>query len=353
MEARGLAIPQTAAGWKACRMAQAVTEAPVRAAIERESIQAAPLCNMPDSATAMPRKTLVVNADDFGRSAAVNHAIALAHREGILTSTSLMVSGDAAEQAVALARQMPRLAVGLHLTLADGPAILPVREIPHLADVDGRFRASPARAGLTYFFSRSARRELAKEIRAQFEQFGRTGLELSHVDGHCHLHLHPVVFDLLLPLAEKYGARAVRIVQEDVSLSLAHERKGVLRKVMWAAQFALLRQRARRRLNKKRWPIVERTIGLMQTGNMTEAYVLDALTHLPDGVNEMYFHPSLAGQSDRFGPGPMDLATLLSPTVRSAVEAREIRLSTFPQIALEQRATFFWQPDSVLLGCRE
>jgi hypothetical protein len=86
---------------------------------------------------------------------------------------------------------------------------------------------------------------------------------------------------------------------------------------------------------------------------MTEAYVLDALAHLPEGSSEMYFHPSLGAQTDQFGPGPMDLATLLSPVVRRAIDAGRIRLVTFPQIALGKREAFFWQPDSVLLGCRE
>ena len=99
----------------------------------------------------------------------------------------------------------------------------------------------------------------------------------------------------------------------------------------------------------QRWPRVARTIGLLHTGNMTEAYVLGVLDRLPAGVSALYFHPSLGAQVHRFGPGPMDLATLLSPAVRHAIREREIRLATFPQIAMEQRATFFLQPDSGLL----
>ncbi|HEX4125032.1 MAG TPA: ChbG/HpnK family deacetylase, partial [Tepidisphaeraceae bacterium] len=226
-------------------MAEAATEAPVRGTVEPGSIGVPADCLA--RAAGDSEKMLVVNADDFGRSAAVNHATLLAYREGILTSASLMVSGVAAGQAVEFARQNPTLAVGLHLVLADGVAALPAGEIPHLVDGHGNFRRGPGRAGIAYFFSRSARRELAKEIRAQFEQFARTGLALSHVDGHCHLHLHPVVFDLVLPLAEKYEARAVRIVRDGLGVSWFHERRGLVRKLAWQMEFSLLGQRARRR----------------------------------------------------------------------------------------------------------
>jgi hopanoid biosynthesis associated protein HpnK len=332
-------------------MAQAVTEAPVGAAVEPGSGEAAGRGRAPIVPPVSGQKTVIINADDFGGSPAINHAVALAHREGILTSASLMVGEAAAEHAAALARQMPRLAVGLHLVLADGKAALPAREIPHLVDGDGRFADSPTRAGMRYFFSRSARRELAGEIRAQFEKFARTGLELSHVDGHCGLHLHPVVFDLLLPMAEKHGARAVRIVHDVLGVSLAHERRGLARKLAWTTEFALLRRRAERRMDRRRWPTLARTIGLLHSGDMTEAYVLEVLDKLPAGVSALYFHPSLGPQVHPCGPGPMDLATLLSPAIRQAIEKRDIRLATFPQIALEQSATFFLQPDSGLLTC--
>jgi chitin disaccharide deacetylase len=335
-------------GIEACRMVQAVTEAPASAVVEPGSNETARYLPAHSADARISRKLLVVNADDFGKSPAINHAVALAHREGILTSASLMVSGAACAQAVTIARQTPTLAVGLHLVLADGMATLPAAEISHLTDSAGRFRRSATQAGFAYFFSRSARRELAREIRAQFECFARTGLELSHVDGHCHLHMHPAVLDLVLPMAEEFGARAVRIVHDELGVAWAHQRRGIIRRLIWAAEFALL---ARRRAAGTRWPRIERTFGLMHSGNMTEAYVLDVLRRLPDGASELYFHPSLGPQTDRFGPGPMDLATLLSPAVRQIIGQRGICLTTFPQIALLQRTAFFWQPDSGLIPC--
>src|SRR5205823_10804591 len=88
-------------------------------------------------------RRLVVGGDDFGAAREVNAAIVRAHREGILTSTSLMVTGDAAAEAVALARENPRLAVGLHLVLAQGRPSARREEIPGLRARDGEFHRGP------------------------------------------------------------------------------------------------------------------------------------------------------------------------------------------------------------------
>jgi hopanoid biosynthesis associated protein HpnK len=144
---------------------------------------------------------LIITADDFGRSHEINRAVLEAHTRGILTSASLMVTGDAFDEAVDMARRTPSLAVGLHLVLVDGKAALPAETIPHLVDERGMFPNAPARLGFRYFFGRGARRELAAEIAAQFERFAATHLPLAHVDGHQHLHVHPAVFPLLVPFA--------------------------------------------------------------------------------------------------------------------------------------------------------
>src|SRR5262245_16207624 len=98
-----------------------------------------------------------------------------------------MVNERACEQAVELARANPGLAVGLHLVLVLGRAALPYPEVPHITSREGRFTDSPFRAGLNYYFSPAARREMRREMRAQFERFAATGLPFSHVDGHTHL----------------------------------------------------------------------------------------------------------------------------------------------------------------------
>src|SRR5262245_50893107 len=119
----------------------------------------------PIMGSAKPRRRLIVNADDFGRSTSINAAVIDDHQRGILTSASLMVNGDACAEAVKLAKANPKLAVGLHLTLCCGHSALPFSKIPRLVNQQGEFSDSPVSAGMNYFFSSEARKELALEIR--------------------------------------------------------------------------------------------------------------------------------------------------------------------------------------------
>ena len=270
-------------------------------------------------------RTLAVTGDDFGFSRGVNRAIAEAHDRGILTSASLMITGDAAGEAIALARARPGLAVGLHLVVVDGRAALPAPETPRLVDADGRFRGGPVRAGLRYQFSREARRELAREIRTQLERFRETGLTLAHVDGHHHMHLHPVVLAMLLDLAREFEIPAIRLPSEELSLALAIDRRKVASKVVAAGIFRLLRRHGERRAREAGLDFSERVYGLQATGQVTERYLLELIPRIRAGRVEFYCHPAavLPGEPGNGPPGagPQELAALLSPRVRQVVEA--------------------------------
>ena len=109
-----------------------------------------------------PDRRLIVNADDFGRSHSINQAVVRAHREGILTTASLMVNGGAGDEAIELARQNPQLGVGLHVSLVCGTSALPPGAIPGLVDADGNFSSHSVASGIRYFFR--------PELRAQLEQ---------------------------------------------------------------------------------------------------------------------------------------------------------------------------------------
>jgi len=275
---------------------------------------------------------IIFNADDFGRSSGINAAVMRAHREGVLTSASLMVAGDAVEEAVALAQETPTLAVGLHLVVIGGPATLPPGEIPHLVDSGGHFHSDPVQVGLRYFLSRTYQEELAREMAAQFEHFVATGLPLSHVDGHFHMHVHPTVFKLLLPLAEQYGATGLRLPRDDFWLALGYDRRHAGTKLGWAISFGLLCRWCLGRLRNHRLIVTHRVYGLMQTGQMQEAYVINLLRHLEVPTAELYFHPTTGPESEFMGPNPGDLATLLSPAVRQVIQERDLGLATYPTL---------------------
>src|SRR5512137_1811641 len=115
-------------------------------------------------------KQLIVNADDFGLSAGINAGIVQAHEHGIVTSASMMVRQGAAEQAAALARRLPRLAVGLHIDLWES-----VFRGGEWVRLYSRADDEPA--------------AIEREVQAQLTRFRRLmGREPDHLDTHQHVH---------------------------------------------------------------------------------------------------------------------------------------------------------------------
>ena len=196
-------------------------------------------------------RRLIVNADDFGLSHSVNEAVIRAHRDGILTTASLMVNEPGFDEAVKLAKENPRLGVGLHLTLLMGHSALPPEKIPGLVNARGEFSAiRPVSVGLNYFFKRSLREQLRAEIHAQFEKFHATGLPLDHVNGHLHLHLHPVIFKILMEDADKLGIRHLRLTRDCFARSRRMARGHWFYRVSHAAIYDWLSRRARETLRR-------------------------------------------------------------------------------------------------------
>ena len=232
-------------------------------------------------------KRLVVTADDFGASYEVNEAVEQAHREGILTAASLMVAGDAAADAVARARTLPRLGVGLHVVLVDGRPILPPERVPALIDSDGRFRTDMVRAGVTIFASPAARRQLHAEVEAQFAAFAATGLPLDHVNAHKHFHLHPTIAAAILTIGRSYGMKAIRapIEPEAVLRQIDGTDVGAGIERIWA-------KLVRRRMRGAGVAVPDQVFGLAWSGAMTASRVQGLLQHLPDGLTEIYTHPA-------------------------------------------------------------
>jgi hopanoid biosynthesis associated protein HpnK len=264
-------------------------------------------------------RRLIVNADDFGRSHSINEAVIRAHREGILTGASLMVNEPACTEAVALARENPKLGVGLHLTLVCGRSALPVEKIPGLVNEHGEFSRHPVAAGMHYFFNRALRDQLRPEIRAQFEKFRATGLPLDHVNGHLHLHLHPAIFHILMEDAVILGIRHLRLTREPFWMDVPLASGNRLHRSKDAAIFFLLSWRAQSALRRREIRHTRRVFGLLQNARVSEEYLVKLLAILPSGDSELYSHPSL----DEF---KHELDALVSPRVREQVEQLGIKL---------------------------
>jgi len=276
------------------------------------------------AATPVPRR-LIVNADDFGRSHSINQAVIRAHREGILTTASLMVNEPGLEEAVALAKQNPKLGVGLHLTLLCGHAALPPEKIPGLVNPSGEFSNNPVSAGFRYFFNRSLREQLRAEIHAQFARFHATGLPLDHVDGHLHLHLHPVVFGILMADTEKLGIQRMRFTRDCLARSRRMARGRWFYRVSHAAIHQWLSSRAREPLRQRGIRHAQITFGLLQDSRVDEDYILKLLPELPPGNSELYSHPSL----DEF---KHEFDALVSPRVKEQINRLGIELIRYQDL---------------------
>ncbi len=245
-------------------------------------------------------KRLVVTADDFGLSREVNEAVEQAHRDGILTTASLMVSAPAAADALARAKRMPSLRVGLHLVLVEAWPTLPPAQLPDLTDAKGLMRADMGRLGFDLAAKPAARRQLAAEITAQFEAYRSTGLPLDHVNAHKHFHVHPLIAGAVLSIGSRYGMRALRVPREPRDLLRRAEPGARPRPALDIAPWsALLAVRAR----QAGLLIPDRTLGLAWSGAMTPARVAGLLRHLPDGLTELYTHPATAGGFPGEAPG--------------------------------------------------
>lgn len=281
---------------------------------------------MPETPANRPSvRRLIVNADDFGLSPSVNEAVVRAYRDGILTSASLMVNEPGFEDAVKRAKENPRLGVGLHLTLLHGHSALPPEKIPGLVNSSREFSNSPVGAGMNYFFRRSLRKQLRAEIHAQFEKFRSTGLFLDHVNGHLHLHLHPVIFRILMGDAEQLGIRHLRLTRDCLARGRKLSRGHLFYKVSHAAIYEWLSGRARTPLRQRNIRHAHITFGLLQNARVDEDYVLKLLPELPEGDSELYSHPSL----DKF---KHEFDALVSPRVKELVKQRGIELIRYQDL---------------------
>jgi chitin disaccharide deacetylase len=279
-------------------------------------------------------RRLIVCADDFGRDVAINEAVEAGFRDGILSCASLMVGAPAAADAVARARRLPGLRVGLHLVLIDGSPVLPPGEIRGLVGVDGRFGDNQIRAGLRYFFAPGVRRLLAAEIGAQFEAFRATGLALDHVNAHQHLHLHPTVARLIVEIGPSHGLRAVRLPAEPVAVL----RRAFPDERYRAPAYRPVVAALRRRLHRAGLATNDHVFGIAWSGAMVEERVLGLLPHLPPGVSEIYFHPATRQPPALAAAMPgyrhtEELAALLSPVVRRRIAELGIGLIGYGDLA--------------------
>jgi hopanoid biosynthesis associated protein HpnK len=279
-------------------------------------------------------KKLIITSDDFGLSRGVNSAVEKGWREGILTCASIMPGGAAFNEAVKIAGRNPGLQVGLHLTLVQGQAVLPPSQIPDLVNESGCFSDHPVSAGMRYFFDKGLYKQILREIEAQIERVMDAGIRLSHIDGHLNIHLHPTVFGFLSDLMPRYGITSFRLSRERLSHNLRFDQQRRLAKTVERVIFGALADHARPHLDKQGILYAGEVKGVLNSGRMTEEYILQILDGLNEGLTELYFHPGILPDDEISRRMPdyrheEELAAIISPRVRKKLAELHIGLCNY------------------------
>jgi hopanoid biosynthesis associated protein HpnK len=286
-------------------------------------------------------KQLILNADDFGMTRGVNEGIIRAHRDGVLTSTTLMANGPEFDDAVARAKSNPKLGVGCHLVLVGGPAITPREKISSLADANGNLPESLA--GLVARLSSGLIRMKAieRELRAQIEKIRSAGIEPTHLDTHKHTHAHPKVMEAVGRVAKELGITRIRKPMESLRDSwqtTRHESPGRAKELMAAAAARAVTPWFQTIARKYGLLSPDRFLGLAMTGGLGPAALRRMIDTLSDGSTEIMLHPGicdpdLANFGSRLqGQRETEMLGLLDPGVRGALIERGIRLITYREL---------------------
>ena len=231
-------------------------------------------------------RTIYFNADDFGWTDGHNQAVEQAHRSGVLNRASLLCNGEAFDQAVRLAREMPGLKVGIHLTLNEGKPLSSPRALPMLLNSRNAFPDTLKELAVLWLRGRLSRAEIYQEWRAQVERGLSAGLKPSHLDSHKHVHLLPPLLDVAIQLAGDYQIAYLRLPKDNL-VGTTFQR-GPLGLILW-----MLAVRAQRAMRHAGLLFADRFFGVSSSGAMTVDRLVQAVRQAPEGITEIMTHPAI------------------------------------------------------------
>lgn len=279
-------------------------------------------------------RRLIINADDLGINSSRTHGIFQCFEFGVVTSTTLICNGSDAAQAAKHAREK-NLPTGLHLNLTDDNPVSDVRDVETLlSSTEGAFRGRhEQRRALTEGQVDAV--HIEREIRAQIEWFLNHRGQPTHVDGHHHIHIHPVVTPLLIPILDRYGIGLVRLPAEDPLPPFGY--------VISDAQLAAARELA---TQTRKAQMIFAAHGIRSTdhfrgatlaGNASQKNLRHILSRLPEGTTELMVHPgSMTPTGTSFDLDPQrqtELQMLTNSDVPALLKERKIELISYADLA--------------------
>lgn len=272
----------------------------------------------------------IISGDDFGLAPAINEGVVRAHTQGCLTSASLCPCGPAADQAARAARALPELGVGLHLTLVEERPLSPPGSVPSLVGPEGGFPPSGVVFARRWLAGLIRPQDVRRELRAQFDWMTQRGLAPTHLDSHDHIHVLPGILELVIDEMKRAGLTRLRIPWERIPLSGAKRPRGA-----FGLGLNLLSRRAARVARQAGLAFPDRFLGFLDAGHFTAQKLLSRIASLEPGVTELSFHVAVGAAPPRpefaaWGyEWSAELAALLDPEVRDALNRRGVRLRHF------------------------
>ena len=239
-------------------------------------------------------KQLIVNADDYGRTAGVAEGILRAHQQGIVTSTTAMMNMPGVEDALGRAQSYPELGLGVHLVFSAWRPLLPPEHIPSLVDANGAFLSQKA---IWARLEGIQRDELRAELTAQVERFQvLTGRPPDHLDCHHFVHSHPFLFAVYVELAAQWGLPIRTPFPSEETLSQAAVTVPLIEGLPLSEVRDMMRQdRELVRANGVRHP--DHFVGSFYGEEaVTLENLLAILESLREGTTELMCHPGLADE---------------------------------------------------------
>lgn len=278
-------------------------------------------------------KYLIVNADDFGLHESINAGIIKGYQEGLITSTSLMCSAEAFDDAVKLAKENSGLGIGIHLTLVGGvKPLLASDKIPSLVDASGVFPENYTVFIKKFFSGKVAKNEIKAELSAQIEKALETGLNITHVDSHQHLHVLPGITSIVIELCKKYGIKRIRMPAESIFYSGGYNTS--LGRKIGRAGLTFCTYLAELQAQKAGFVYPNNFFGMLAGGNLNEKLVEKMIYAMPTGVTEVMTHPGVNDEllRQKFTWGyhwTCELAAFLSAKNKKEIKASGIVLINF------------------------
>jgi len=276
---------------------------------------------------------LIVNADDLGLSEAVNEGILEAHRNGILTSASVMANGVAFEHAIRLCRSIPSLDLGIHLTLVEEEPLLSAAAIPSLVDTGGRLHRHATTFMRKYVAGKIHLQDVRSELEAQIQKVLSQGFEVSHLDSHQHLHLLPQILRITIALAKKYNIPAIRIPREHLRPYMLRRAGGISR----LCQLFVLNAFCQlgRKMPARR---TDHFVGFFFGGNLHKENLHTLIQSLPiSGTCELMCHPGMEDPTTRYSHWGYhwseELSALTDPEIAKVVRRQGVDLISYRQLA--------------------